>query len=86
MIIKEFCQGTIEKIHVVIRESNYGSQLDKFDRLFEVATQDFPNLNRSDVKVVHYGGRHYAKTFWIEFEAEKAPDDYREISQLEYTL
>jgi len=86
MIIKEFCQATSERVHIVIRENSYGSDLDKFDRLFEVAIQDFPSLNRSDVKVVHYGGERYAKTFGIEFVAEKAPDGYKEINQLEYTL
>ena len=84
-MIKEYC----EKAHrVVIRENNYGSSLEKFERLFREALQDFPFLNKDDVTIVHFGGNRYKKTFGIELSVEnfEIPNDYVMINELEYTL
>jgi hypothetical protein len=85
MLIKEFCPAKNGDYHFVIRESNYGSQYDKFEGLVSVAKQDFPNLESSDIRIVKYGGDRYAKTFGIEFSlSTQPPEDYKEISHLEY--
>jgi hypothetical protein len=81
-MIKEYCEPSAR---VVIRESRYGSQLDKFIRLYEEALKDFPNLKMRDVEIVKYAGERYAKTFGIEFHSPFAPDTYARISALEYT-
>lgn len=78
---KEYC----EKSHTaVIRDENYGSQLEKFIEFYNEALKDFPNLNASQVRIVKYGGRRYANTFGIEFEARGVPNYYTRIGQLEY--
>jgi hypothetical protein len=73
----------------VVLEKNYGSSLSKFDRLFEVAQQDFPEISRETVKVVHYGGDRRAKLFGIEFEIPYevtiAPAGWTPIVELEMT-
>ena len=81
-IIKEFCEASST---VVFRSNAYGSQLDKFMEFFEEARKDFPELKESDVRVVHFSGKYYAKTFGIEFKTEDAPDSYVRIQHLEYT-
>ena len=50
------------------------------------AKQDFPCLSDGDIRVVQYGGRHYAGTFGIEFdlpEDTQLPEGYESINQLE---
>lgn len=86
MIIKEYCQNDFG-YRIVIRESSYGSGLDKFERLFSIAKEDFPELRSSDVEIVHFGGKYYARTFGIEFESNIIPsEEYSRISSLEYKL
>lgn len=87
MIIKEFLKKEGGGgFRIVIRENAYGSMLDKFEKLFQVAKEDFPNLSSSDVEVIHFGGRYYAKTFGIEFDAKTYPEGYSQVSNLEYRL
>ncbi len=69
----------------VIRENAYGSNLNKFLSLYEMAKEDFPELKVEDVEIVQYGGRYYVRTFGIEFKIfGKVPDSYDRIGQLEY--
>jgi hypothetical protein len=81
-MIKEFCK---ESKTAVIRNNHYGSNLQMFNEMFEEALLDFPNLQMSEVTIVHYGGERYAKTFGIEFTAIHAPSTYARIGQLELT-
>lgn len=86
MIIKEYFEGKTAFV-IVIRESSYGSKFDKFERLFSIAKEDFPELRSSDVEIVHFGGKYYARTFGIEFESNIIPsEEYSRISSLEYKL
>lgn len=85
-MIKEYFEGETAFV-IVIRESSYGSKLDKFERLFSIAKKDFPNLSSQDVEVVQFGGRYYSRTFGIEFESDIIPsEEYKRISSLEYRL
>lgn len=87
MIIKEFLKREDGRgFRIIIRENAYGSMLDKFEHLFQVAKEDFPSLSSSDVEVIHFGGRYYAKTFGIEFDASYCPEGYSQVRQLEYRL
>ena len=82
-MIKEYCP---ESQTAVIRAGHYGSKLAMFIQMFQKALEDFPSLSTQDVEVVRYGGKHYAKTFGIEFKVgHYAPEEYTRISQLEYT-
>lgn len=82
-IIKEYCPTSK---HCVIRTNTYGHSLALMQKLFEIARQDFPELDAEQVQVVQFAGRHYAKTYGIEFKAEtNIPKGYDEIAQLEYT-
>lgn len=81
-LIKEYCK---ESRVGVIRDNAYGSDFLKISEFVRIALQDFPHLSLSDIKIVHYAGIRYAKTFGIEFPAHRCPDDYVEISQLECT-
>lgn len=70
----------------VIREDRYGSGLDKFINMFVEANNTFPTLEPKDITIKHYGGRHYAKTFGIEFKpTHRVPKEYDRIEQLELT-
>ena len=83
-VIKEFCR----KI-VVLRTNTSAKGLNHFDKLFAQAKKDFPTLERSDVRVVQFGGDRYKRTFGIEFdlpEGAKIPKGYSELKELEYTL
>lgn len=85
-MIKEFIRVSNGN-HVVIRNETYRSQLNGFEKLFEIAKTDFPSLNSSDVTVVHYGGKRISGYFGIEFlVSENPPKDYTEVQYLEPTL
>jgi len=83
-VIKEFCRN-----FVVLRTDTYEKGLSHFDRLFAQAEKGFPTLERSDVRVVQYGGERYKGTFGIEFDlpqGAKIPRGYSELQELEYTM
>lgn len=70
----------------VIREDRYGSGLDKFLNMFVEANKTFPTLLPKDVAIKHYDGRHYAKTFGIEFKpTRRVPKEYNRIEEPELT-
>lgn len=84
-VIKEYTGD-----HVVIRTNCYGSRLSFLMDLFNIAKKDFPSLELGHVEVKHYGGRHYAGTFGLEFElvtvgSPMIPIDYEQITCLEMT-
>ena len=82
-MIKEY---NPESQTAVIRSKYYGSNLSMFLGMFVEAQSDFPHISEDDVTIVRYGGKHYAKTFGIEFKVgHYAPEEYTRISQLEYT-
>lgn len=71
----------------VIRTNCYGSQWSFLSSLVAIAKSDFPDLLDANIRVVHFGGKYYAKTFGIEFEPTGCVDDsYEKILQLEMTL
>ena len=77
--------GTVKRI--MLRENNYNSSLEKFDRLWNIIVEDFPEVKRSDVEIVQYGGRFYKYTFGIEFNVRgEIPEDYHFIKNPEFTL
>lgn len=82
-IIKEYCPASNV---AVLRFNSYGSRLSYFMTLFHEAQKDFPTLDYGSVRVIQFGGERYKRTFGIEFAVDGCPDDYEEISQLEYTL
>ena len=88
-IKEQFKNKTSGSITCVIRTDTYGSSLEFFIDLYNVAKEDFPKLSEKDVQIVQYGGRHYRGTFGIEFcmsEGTKIPDSYQEYSFLEQRL
>ena len=74
----------------VIGTNCYGSQLSHIKALSDQAKQEFPSLSDDDIKIVHFGGRYYARTFGIEFTppiaGDSAPEGWRVINELEYLL
>jgi hypothetical protein len=80
-IKKEFCGNT-----VVIRTNCYGKSLEFITGLYEEAKKDFPDLQPSDVNVVYYAGKSYARTYGIEFKVAHVvtiPPNYFELRSLE---
>ena len=70
----------------VIRFNHYGRSWKILGEAVAEAKQDFPCLSDGDIRVVQYGGRHYAGTFGIEFdlpEDTQLPEGYESINQLE---
>lgn len=86
--IKEVCNSKEQKnTRVVIRTKTYASSLDYFDKLYEEAHKDFPEIPKKEMQVTHYGGIRYKYTFGIEFNVKgKVPEDYQKISKMESTL
>jgi len=95
-IIKEFApldyNVGLSAGRLVVRASNYGSDLAKFDELFDVMAADGLTfeppieLDREDVEVVHYGGTRYANTFGLEIsipEGHVIPNAYVRIEKPE---
>ncbi len=98
-IIKEFVPSDYDAAlsagRIIVRADNYGSTLAKFDQLFDIMAADMLTyeppieLDREDVEVVHYGGRHYARTFGLEVpipEGHVVPAEYVRMSTIELTL
>lgn len=82
-IIKEYCK---EADICVIRTNTYGKSFGFMNNLVNIAKQDFEDLNLDEIDIVRYAGQRYAKTFGIEFHPTNSiPEDYSEISELEYT-
>jgi len=83
-IIKEVAPNNI----CVVRSLSYGHTMQYIQTLYTEALSDFPDLALDDVRVVHFAGRSYARTFGIEFLAKsnsRVPDSYLPIKQLETT-
>lgn len=91
-IIKEVWKDRrpeFQKDHIIIRSLRYGSSIGYFNKLVEQAKKDFPNINVESIEVVQYGGRHYARTYGIEFSVkpnEYPLKGYREVPTTEYKL
>jgi hypothetical protein len=82
-IIKEYCE---EVKKCVIRTNCYGHSFKIIKELVFEARKDFPKLLDDNIEIVQFAGRHYARTYGIEFSVENAPEDYNRINQLEYTF
>ena len=79
--------GDYQRALCVVRSNCYGSRLDYLLQLAAAAREDFPHLTDEDIEIKHYAGRHYARTFGIEFNVPVAdvPDSYKEIREVEHT-
>ena len=80
-IIKEYC----EHIKIcIIRTNTYGKSLKLIIDLYNEALKDFPKLKYEDVIIIQFSGRHYARTYGIEFKVEtNVPEEYFRIDELE---
>jgi hypothetical protein len=98
ILVKEFVpidrELAVSAGRLVLRARNYGSRLDKFDKLFDTMAKDALTfeppieLDREDVEVVHYGGSRYAGTFGLEVdipEGHVIPSEYARIRETELT-
>ena len=98
-IVKEFARTPREDAggpgRMIVRATNYGSHLDRFDKLFAIMAADAATceppieLDRNDAEVVHYGGERYAHTFGLEVQIPGGyivPEDYTRIDRVEPTL
>ena len=82
-------KGMPAQNRIIVRSNTYGSNMEHFQQLYDAAKVDFPHLTPKIADIKHYGGRHYKGTYGIEFnvDAEIAvPVNYKEISEVEYTL
>ena len=68
-----------------IKSDGWNHNLEYFDALFAIAKEDFPDLQRSDVKVVKHQGsiRMYGITFIRKGEI---PQSYTRVSKLKYAI
>jgi hypothetical protein len=83
-IFKEYCE---EVKKCVIRTNCYGHSLEIINKLVAEARKDFPGLSDDEIEIVQFAGRHYARTYGIEFNSSKYyPEGYSSISQLELTF
>lgn len=87
-IIKEYVPT--QKI-IILRSNTYASNLQYFLNLLDEARKDFPqiDLKPEDIEIVHYGGRHYRRTFGIEFRNDKeveVPEEYFRNRKTELVL
>jgi hypothetical protein len=98
-IVKEFVPRNPEDMRsagkLIIRASNYGSSLDKFDGFFDTMAADALTfeppieLDREDVEIVQYGGDRYKRTFGMEVsipEGHVIPEEYRRLQSATLTL
>lgn len=75
-------------IRVIIRTNCYTSTFSHFLMLKSVLDKDFPDVD-IDPEIIQYGGRHYKRTFGLEFtlpQGSSVPQEYDEVGQLEYKL
>ncbi|MGL5719894.1 MAG: hypothetical protein ACRCYP_03760 [Alphaproteobacteria bacterium] len=74
----------------VIRSNCYGSSLSTFLEYLAIAQETYPTLRPEDVRVVHFGGQRYKRTFGIEFKPPTGggfvPDGWGEIGEVELTI
>lgn len=85
-LIKEICLGEGDRITTgVVRSNCYGSQLSYIKKLVRAAKKTFPQLTDDDIRVVHFGGDRYARTYGIEFPLlqDTIPKGWKEIHRLE---
>ncbi len=90
-IIKEVWKDRrpeFSKDRIIIRSNCYGSSIGYINKLVDEAKKDFKGIDVDSINIVHYGGRHYAGTFGIEFDVP--PDTfmligYSEVSNTELT-
>ncbi len=98
-LVKEFVPNDAAKERtagrLIIRSTNYGSKLSKFDGLFNVMAADALTceppieLERDDVGIVQYGGARFKRTFGMEVsipEGHVVPQEYTRVQEAEYTL
>lgn len=98
-IIKEFVPhdpGHIRSAgRLIVRATNYGSHLDKFDGFFDTMAADALTfeppieLDRGDVEIVQYGGERYKGTFGMEVSIPAGhviPLEYTRQQAAEQTL
>ena len=98
-IIKEFWPRNEELEttagRLIVRATNYGSSLAKFDEFFDIMVADALTfvppieLHREDVEIVHYAGDSYRHTFGMEVSISQGhvvPEEYTRISCTERTL
>lgn len=98
-IVKEFVPSNPEDVRsagrLVIRASNYGAGLDKFDGFFDTLAADALTfeppieIDREDAEVVQYGGERYKRTFGLEVsipEGHVIPEEYVRLRSPEPTL
>lgn len=72
----------------IIRCNDYGSSLQHFLDLYQIALADYPELKLEEVSIVKYGGDRFKRTFGIEFSTNDttAPTGWIEIHEVHLTL
>jgi hypothetical protein len=73
----------------VVRSNCYGSLLDTILEYAAIARQTYPNLRDEDIRIIHFGGQIYARTFGIMFVPEDGKtlhEGWTAIKELEHTL
>lgn len=86
--IKEYCP---EAKRCIIRTKIYAKSFEYLRILVEIAKNDFPNLDDSEIDICHYGrNTGYQGTFGIEFyriaRSSKNGSEYKEIEALANVL
>ena len=69
-----------------IYEKVSGNNLERLNRLANIAKEDFPFLEERDIDVVLFGGTRIKGVFGIEFDLDFIPNGYELVSELEDTL
>jgi hypothetical protein len=88
-VIKEFCRTQINEYRGVLLTDDYSHMFSKVLSLVKIAKTDFPSLTDDQIEIVVYGGNRRKRIMGIEFpipSQTKIPNDYQEVSRLEYTL
>ena len=69
-----------------IYEMIYGDNLERLNRLANIAKEDFPFLEERDIDVVLFGGTRIKGIFGIGFDLDFIPNGYELVSELEDIL
>lgn len=70
----------------MIKTDTYQHSLVYILRLFEIAKQDYPELQEKDVNIKVYNDDRWGKQTGIEFKVKSKLDDYVELAKLPYTF
>lgn len=97
-IVREFWPRNPEEAksggRLIIRATNYGSSLDRFDTFYELLSQEAASfeppieIGRDDVEIVQYGGVRYKGTFGLETsipDGHVVSDSYTRVARSELT-